>query len=135
MTNYQKCSPYSDKYDNLESLRNNIISLVQQSVKENRNFKTLTHEDLATLVFARPNSIRLTYTGSLLLGKVIKCYKFEHSMPMNANTYINIDKLKFPFYINAVTFISFSEEESFLLSLHGGDLELFLSKIGDTAEN
>jgi hypothetical protein len=56
-------------------------------------------------------------------------------MPMNANTYINIDKLKFPFYINAVTFISFSEEESFLLSLHGGDLELFLSKIGDTAEN
>jgi len=120
---------------NMDLMRNKILKLVQESVKANKNFKKLTYDDLEILVFTRPNTMRLTYTGYLLLSKIIKCYKFEHTAPMNANTYINLNSIKYPFYLNAKTFISFSEEEAFLLSLHGSDLELFLSKMRDILEN
>lgn len=119
---------------NMDLLRSKIIKLVQEEVKTNKNFKRLTYNDLELLVFARPNSMRLTYTGYLLLSKSMKSYKFTHEVASTANTYIGLAKIRYPYYLNATTFVSFSEEEALLLSLHGGDLDLFLKKMGETYE-
>jgi len=120
--------------DKLDLLRDKIINLVQAEVKTNAKFKNLSYEDLELLVFARPTTARLTYTGYLLLSKMMKCYTFEHDLPPTAKIYIGLAKIRYPFYLNAKTFVLFSEEEALLLSLHGGDLSLFLSKMGENLE-
>lgn len=127
--------PISTECVKLDGLRDKIIKLVQAEVKAHARFKYLTYEDLEILVFARPNAARLTYTGYLLLSKIMKCYTFEHTLPTTAKVYLGLAKLRYPFYLNATTFSLFSEEEALLLSLHGGDLELFLTKMGETLES
>jgi hypothetical protein len=48
---------------------------------------------------------------------------------------MGLSKIRYPFYLNAQIFISFSEEEALLLKLHGGDLAMFLEKIGESFED
>ena len=76
-------------------------------------------EDLATLVFFRPNSVRLSYTGYTMLKKIYS----EHKFPLQPLSNMQLIQLyrtsTYPYYIGGEYISLFDGEDAFAIKLFG----------------
>ena len=86
----------------------------------NNSRASINKDELKTAVFFRPPSIRLTYTGYVILRKLYD----EHTFPLvniSNQDLINLYRHShYPYYIGGTKIAIFDGEEAFAIILQGG---------------
>lgn len=107
--------PYLDT--SMTSLKQIILDQIRV---ENEKYTYHSNEELHGLLFLHRNSLRLSYTGYLILKKVFTAYSFDLGVPLNAGHLIALNKMEYPYFITRNRLILFSEVDATVVTLAGG---------------
>lgn len=84
-----------------------------------------TDAQLNAKMFHHSDSLRLTYTGLLMIGTVFESYSFEIPPVFKSKHRIGLARLEYPYYISPVRLIMFSDTDAMVVKL-AGNIEHFL---------
>jgi len=95
-----------------------LIAKIVDDIITNGNPKS--KEQLKNIVFFRPPSIRLSYTGYVILKKIYAVHKFPLTNLSNQDLINLYRQSKYPYYIGGTQIAMFDGEEAFAIVLSGG---------------
>jgi hypothetical protein len=106
-----------------------MTSLKEAIFAEVRKYKPelaeLTYEQLDSSLFYHNHTLRLNYTGFVLLRKIFTVYSFEIPITIKPKHRYGLSKMSYPYFFTKSRLILFSESDALMIKLQGG-IERFL---------
>jgi len=85
----------------------------------------LTDDQLDASLFYHTHSLRLNYSGFILLRKIFTVYSFEIPLTIKPKHRYGLSKMTYPYFFTRSRLMLFSESDALMIKLQGG-IERFL---------
>lgn len=99
--------------------------LIAELMRADDSLKSKTVNDAMTVVFRHADTLRLTYTGYIIMRTQFTAYSFEIGKPMMAKHLMALSRLSYPYFITQKRLVLFSEMDATVVTL-SGSVETFL---------
>ena len=93
--------------------------------KAHEEMTGLTDEQLNSEMFHKPDSLRLSLAGFIVIRKIFTAYSFELPQTIKSRHRIGMSKMEYPYFFTKSRLILFSEMDAMVVKLSGG-IEGFL---------
>ncbi len=81
---------------------------------------TMTDDEINSVLFHNPATLRLSLHGLVALSKIFTPYKFELPANLKSRQRIALSKFEYPYFLSTRRLVVFSEMDAVMIRLHGG---------------
>ena len=103
-------------------LKETIFAEVRKNHDKAQN---LNDDQLNKLLFHRPDGLRLSLSGFIIIKAIFTAYSFEIPVTLKSKHRIGMSRMEFPYFFTSRRLILFSEMDAIVIKLAGG-IESFL---------
>lgn len=105
-----------------------FLTKLYSKLREKNNLICMSDIELNSLLFLNKSKPKLTSIGFSILKEIFEFNQFKYDMrTLTGRHIITLSrKMQYPYYMTDTTMSMFSNEEAFMLRLHGGDMKSWL---------
>jgi len=98
-----------------------IKLLIFEAIREKyEEYSNTDKDELNTLIFHYPTSMRLSLTGFIVIKSIFTAYSFEMPIEIKTKHRIAMSKFEYPYFFTTSRLILFSEMDASMIKLYGG---------------